>query len=775
MMATGEDCASPIALTNGTYFGTTTGAASNFWFSDVNLCQGVSSSGPPSPDLVFTVNVPAGQRLTASLNTAPDGGSPWDSVLNIIDGAPACGVLASDGGTDGIVCVSGSDNVNPETGTFLNLGPGSRTALLMVKGYFATSFGLFGLTTNVAPVPAGDLCEFATVMDGGVQNGILLSTTTAFNDYTGSGTGCAFSSSGPDLTFRTSVPAGQRLSWLVQPDAGLDVSVSLTTSVAECGSRTCVGNANAGTSGVLERATYVNRTANPVDVFAIVDGTSSTSNGFFSLSSVIDTQPMGDVCATATPLTAGMTLMGETLVNFTNDYVGGTNCSATFGGLDRTYSFTLGPAQQAVITVTPATGLNTGISVVDTGVGCGNGVCVAGADTAGAGLADTLSFSNPGSQPRTVFVVVDSATSSTPTTFSIGVTATPIPANDICELAGTPITASVSVTGSLTGKGNDYNWGSNQGCATGTTSLDAVHAVTIPAGQQLTATVATTAGTWNPTLNIVDGTTCVNTTAQTCLVGSATSSVTTVGSSEVARFINTGTTPRTVFVVIDTSTTAASDYSLTIDLAAPTQALSSIAAACDDLSTGAVTPLLTATTTPAIDDDVVTANAALPFAFSLLGSPVTTFSASSNGNVQFFATTGSGVNQWVNAAIPTSASTPNGFVAPYWDDLLAVATTEVRSATFGSAPNRRFTVEWFDSTVSSSGNVRLRFQAQVFETSNVVEFHYCSINAGTSTDGRASGNSATIGIESLTGATGVQAGFNRPNSAVTGGAVRFTP
>ena len=772
-MMAGEDCANPIAITSGTYFGTTTGAASNFWFADVNLCQGVSSVGPPSPDLVFSIAVPAGQRLTASLNTAPDGGSAWDSVLNIVDGAPACGVLGSDGGTQGLTCVSGSDNGNPETGTFLNSGNSSKTALLMVKGYFSTSFGLFGLTTNVAAVPPGDLCESATVMDGGVQDGILLSPATAFNDYSGSGTGCAFSSSGPDLTFRTTVPAGQRLSWLAQPDAGLDVSVSLTTSIAECGTRVCVANSNAGTTGVLERATYVNRTASPVDVFAIVDGTSTTSNGFFSLSSVIDSQPMGDVCTTATPLTAGTTLMGETLVNFTNDYAGGTNCSTTFAGLDRTYSFTLPGAQQALVTVTPSTGLNTAISVVDTSVGCGNGVCVAGADNGVSGVADTLAFANPGSQPRTVFIIVDSSSASTPTTFNIGVTATPIPPNDVCELAGAPITASMSVPGTLTGKGNDYNWGSNQGCATGTTSRDAVHAVTIPAGQQLTATVATTAGAWDPTLNIVDGTTCVNTTAQTCLVGAAVNSVTTVGSSEVARFINTGTTPRTVFVVVDTSITTGSDYSLTVDLAAPTQALASIAAACDDLSTGTVTTLLSSATTPAISDDVVSPNAALPFAYSLLGSPVTTYSVSSNGNVQFFATTGAGVSDYVNLAIPT-VTVPNGFAAPFWDDLRNVTTTVIRSATFGMAPNRRFTVEWFDSTLSGSVE-RLRFQAQIYETSNVTEFHYCAINPGSVTDGRANGNSATIGLENLTGASGVQAGFNRPNSAVTGGAVRFTP
>ncbi len=774
MMATGEDCASPITVTNGTYFGTTTGAASNFWFSDVSLCQGVSSSGPPSPDLVFSVNVPAGQRLTASLNTAPDGGTAWDSVLNIVDGAPACGVLGMDGGTQGLTCVSGSDIGNPETGSFLNPGPGSRTALLMVKGYFSTSFGLFGLTTNVAPVPAGDLCESATVMDGGVQDGVLLSPATAFNDYSGSGTGCAFSSSGPDLTFRTSVPAGQRLTWSVQPDAGLDVSVSLTTSIAECGSRTCVGNANAGTAGVLERASYVNRTANAVDVFALVDGTSTTSNGFFSLSSVIDTQPMGDVCTTATPLMAGTTLMGETLVNFTNDYAGGTNCSTTFAGLDRTYSFTVPAGEQALFTVTPGTGLNTSISVVDATVGCGAGACLAGSDNGLTGAADTLSFANPTMQPRNVFIIVDSSSTSTPTTFSVGVTTSMIPANDICETAGTAITASSSVMGTLVGKANDYNWSSTtNGCASGTTNLDAVHAVTIGAGQQLTATVATTSGTWNPTLQIVDGTTCAAGTTQTCLVGAALSSSTTVGSAETARFINTGTTPRTVFVVVETSTTTGhGDYGLTIDLAAPTYAVSSITAACTDLSMAPDLMLL--------GDGVSTAIAPIGFTATYLGTPMTHFSVNTDGLAQLWpSATGTPLASFVtNVAIPTAAN-PNNYLAPFWDDLEAETANGSRAAALvtGTAPNRTLVIEWNNwSFFGIARPERLRFQAKVYETTNVVEFHYCSMLTNTGTDPtRTEGSSATIGLENDTGASGVQAGFNRPLSAVTGGGYRFTP
>jgi hypothetical protein len=55
----------------------------------------------------------------------------------------------------------------------------------------------------------------------------------------------------------------------------------------------------------------------------------------------------------------------------------------------------------------------------------------------------------------------------------------------------------------------------------------------------------------------------------------------------------------------------------------------------------------------------------------------------------------------------------------------------------------------------------------------VIEFHYCAM----SPDGnaRATGSSATIGLESLNGAAGVQHSFNAAGSATTGKALRFIP
>ncbi|MEW5741494.1 MAG: hypothetical protein AB1938_21420 [Myxococcota bacterium] len=96
----------------------------------------------------------------------------------------------------------------------------------------------------------------------------------------------------------------------------------------------------------------------------------------------------------------------------------------------------------------------------------------------------------------------------------------------------------------------------------------------------------------------------------------------------------------------------------------------------------------------------------------------------------------------------------------------------------GSAPNRVFTVEWFDFAFSvggAPGVERLRFQAKLFETSNVVELHDCALLANGGSADLVSGASATVGLENAAGTDAVRHSFNTPGSVVSGGALRFTP
>jgi hypothetical protein len=93
-------------------------------------------------------------------------------------------------------------------------------------------------------------------------------------------------------------------------------------------------------------------------------------------------------------------------------------------------------------------------------------------------------------------------------------------------------------------------------------------------------------------------------------------------------------------------------------------------------------------------------------------------------------------------------------------------------------PNRRFTLEWGNSTlyVPTGGRLeRLSFQAQLVETSNVIEFHYCTLAVNGGDALRTAGNNATIGLENAAGTVGFQQSYAGANSATTATAFRFTP
>ena len=85
--------------------------------------------------------------------------------------------------------------------------------------------------------------------------------------------------------------------------------------------------------------------------------------------------------------------------------------------------------------------------------------------------------------------------------------------------------------------------------------------------------------------------------------------------------------------------------------------------------------------------------------------------------------------------------------------------------------------EWLDlQHINGDPGDRMRFQVQVYETTNVIEFHYCSLNGPT--DGGinlTTGGSATIGLETPSGAGGIQHSFKTTGAVQTASALRFTP
>ncbi len=193
--------------------------------------------------------------------------------------------------------------------------------------------------------------------------------------------------------------------------------------------------------------------------------------------------------------------------------------------------------------------------------------------------------------------------------------------------------------------------------------------------------------------------------------------------------------------------------------------------------TGSCDPLTAAfDVSGARGDDVASSKAGLPFAFDFFGTAVTDWSMTSNGFAQLWSSSGGGgvSTASVNVAIPTAAQ-PNGLLAPFWDDLAVDPSNSstARSAVIGNSPNRRFVIDWTHWTTKGETSNRVSFQVKLYETTNVIEFHYCGMQPAD--NARATGSSATVGLESLTGGVGVQHSFNTASAVASNQALRFTP
>lgn len=152
-----------------------------------------------------------------------------------------------------------------------------------------------------------------------------------------------------------------------------------------------------------------------------------------------------------------------------------------------------------------------------------------------------------------------------------------------------------------------------------------------------------------------------------------------------------------------------------------------------------------ATTGPTGDNG----NSVVPigFTFNYIGIAYTQVRISTNG---WLSLNTSGTTQTANVNLFTT-STPNSTLAPWFDDLNVDGSAVLSYKTTGTSPNRIFTVEWKNVlTYRNQATARINFQVKLFEGSNIIEFHYGSLSAGTH-----SGNeSASIGIEDVTGGSG---------------------
>jgi len=163
------------------------------------------------------------------------------------------------------------------------------------------------------------------------------------------------------------------------------------------------------------------------------------------------------------------------------------------------------------------------------------------------------------------------------------------------------------------------------------------------------------------------------------------------------------------------------------------------------------------TVLPLTGDDEST-SATLPFPFRFYGIDYTTVNVGTNGFLSFTSV----ATTFLNTVLPDTAG-PNAGVYPFWDDLAVGAGGAVLTATQGSAPNRRFVVEWRDVVLhdqeGETDPVRINFEVVLFENRSI-QFNYRDI--GVREELRLRGSSATVGIEDHFGTGAFQRSFNQP-------------
>lgn len=153
----------------------------------------------------------------------------------------------------------------------------------------------------------------------------------------------------------------------------------------------------------------------------------------------------------------------------------------------------------------------------------------------------------------------------------------------------------------------------------------------------------------------------------------------------------------------------------------------------------------------------------LGFFFNYYGTDYSQLAIGNNG----LLFSGVGTSQYVNQPI-TQTPSIHGLIAPFWDDIVTWGSAgAIYYQTLGTAPNRKFVVEWYDNQHYYSSTSGITFEAILYEGTNNILFQYKDVDFGsvygsTSSDRPPynNGGSATVGIEDPTGNIGLQYSFN---------------
>jgi hypothetical protein len=562
---------------------------------------------------------------------------------------------------------------------------------------------------------------------------------------------CLTDADGPQLFYSLSIPAGQRLTITATP-TGMPAWVPVVRVLSGCAATTCLASAQAPTAGSPASAMLDNRGTTTQNVIISVSSIDPDVFGTFSLVANLTPLPMTPphaMCSMARMVTSGTRLMGEDVSLATTR----PSCAGTSGGFGLFYTATI-PAGHTLAVVATPTGMTAWDPTIRLQADCAATTCLSTGSASGTGTPERFAYTNTGTTAQTVIFAVAPSTSTGATgTFDLAVDiVAPMPANAMCAMA-TPVMDGTTLTAQNTGSGSAPPTGTNCGTSTGNVLY---YSATVPAQSTLTVT-ASPYGFPTPAVRVLDA--CG---ATTCLAS---------GTGNTFVYTNETMMDRPVILAIGrTTTTTPAVFDLNFAIAPLPYVKTTIPATCDDMTGAMAVGGLTT-------DDSISMITMLPFAFDYFGATATHYQVSTNGflSLQPSAMSPLTSSYYSNDTIPNTAL-PNGVIGPLWDDLDEPSgiTPSVLIRTIGMAPNRRFVVQWTNWAFFSGTSARLTFQAKLFESTNVIEFHYCMLTAG-STGTRATGSSATVGIESMDGMRGYQHSYNTADAINTSSAIRFTP
>lgn len=155
------------------------------------------------------------------------------------------------------------------------------------------------------------------------------------------------------------------------------------------------------------------------------------------------------------------------------------------------------------------------------------------------------------------------------------------------------------------------------------------------------------------------------------------------------------------------------------------------------------------------NNDVLSPVQTIPFPFNFYGTDVTQFKASDNGYITF--NTGATASSGVKVNLP-DAGDPNNAIYAFWNDWELKAApnpafiTSVLTRTTGTAPNRKFFIQWFGvspkgKTIAANADV-LAFGIVLYENGNGLFEVFFNGGYG------AASNTGVVGVENSDGTAG---------------------